>query len=169
MQNISGNLIQPQDKDFYALKPTLSISEPVRRIVRELCEIGWLFRKVCSRPEEEGTVRDAFSIALKEEMNEYYRWIALIENMSKNEELTLRKLVLWSFEPYERLKWMAIVTEAVGLYRGCKIISILNSYRPQGSEQRNDLLNRLLGHTVQPLLKFIYSWIYKGELNDPYG
>ena len=54
-------------------------------------------------------------------------------------------------------------------YRGCKIISILNSYRPQGNDQRNDLLKRLLGHTVQPLLKFIYSWIYKGELNDPHG
>jgi hypothetical protein len=51
MQNISGNLII-QDKDYYALRPALNISEPVRRIVRELCEVGWLFRKVNSRPED---------------------------------------------------------------------------------------------------------------------
>jgi len=67
MQNISGTLIM-QEKDYYGLKPTLNISEPVRRIVRELCEVGWLFRKVSSRAEDEGTVRDAFSIAIKEEL-----------------------------------------------------------------------------------------------------
>lgn len=50
MQNISGNLII-QDKDFFVLKPTLNISEPVRRIVRELCEVGWLFRKVSAHIE----------------------------------------------------------------------------------------------------------------------
>lgn len=42
-------------------------------------------------------------------MSEYYRWLAIIENMIKQDELTLRKLILWSYQPFEKLKWMAIV------------------------------------------------------------
>jgi hypothetical protein len=51
MQNISGNLIVT-DKDFYMLKPSINVSEPVRRIVRELCEIGWLFKKITGKIED---------------------------------------------------------------------------------------------------------------------
>ncbi len=68
MQNISGNLIT-FEKDVYSLKPSVNVSEPVRKIVRELCDIGWLFKKITSKVEEEGTVRDAFNIAIREELN----------------------------------------------------------------------------------------------------
>jgi len=70
-------------------------------------------------------------------MGEYYRWLAVMEGMIKEDELTLRKLVLWSYEPFEKLKWMAIVLEAVKPFKGCQIISIINSYRPQGSNSIN--------------------------------
>ena len=46
--------------------------------MREMCEIGWLFKKVTGKIEEEGTIRDALNTAIKEEINEYYRWLALI-------------------------------------------------------------------------------------------
>lgn len=57
--------------------------------------------------------------------------------MNKEGSLTLRKLVLWSYEPFEKLKWMAIVLEAARPFQGCQIISIINSYRPQGSNSIN--------------------------------
>jgi hypothetical protein len=39
---------------------------------------------------------------------------------------------MWSIEPFQRFKWLAILSEAVAPYRGTKIISIINSYRPHG-------------------------------------
>ena len=50
MQNISGNLII-FEKDMYSLKASVNVSEPVRKIVRELCDIGWLFKKITSKVE----------------------------------------------------------------------------------------------------------------------
>lgn len=51
-------------------------------------------------------------LAIKEELNEYYRLIAVLENLkSENSEnqddpLTIRKIVLWIKEPFERMKWL---------------------------------------------------------------
>ena len=73
---------------------------------------------------------------------------------------------MWSYEPMEKLKWLTIILESIQSYSGCQIISIINSYRPHGSQSINDLLNRLLGHMMQPLLQFIHNWVYKGELID---
>lgn len=66
----------------------------------------------------------------------------------------------------EKLKWLTIILEAIQPYSGSQIISIINSYRPHGSNKINDLLNRLLAHMIQPLLQFIHNWMYKGELID---
>ena len=81
-------------------------------------------------------------------------------------ELTLTRFKMFSYEPLEKMKWLAIVLEAVQHYKGCQIISIINAFRPQGAKIINELLNRLLGHLVQPLLQFIHNWIYRGELID---
>lgn len=62
----------------------------------------------------------------------------------------------------DKLKWLAIIIEAVRPYNGCQIISIINSYRPQGSHMINELLNRVLAHLIQPLLQFVHNWMYKG-------
>jgi gamma-tubulin complex component 3 len=143
------------------------VSDTVRRIVKELAEVGWLYKKITNKFNEEGAVTRALNLAIKDEMGEYYRWLAIIENMIKNEELTLRKLILWSYEPFEKLKWLAIILETARPFQGCQIISIINSYRPQGSNSINSLLNRLLGHLLQPLFQYIYNWVYRGELIDP--
>jgi len=42
-------------------------------------------------------------------MNEYYRWLAVIESSIKLNTITLRKLVKWSYEPMEKLKWLTII------------------------------------------------------------
>ena len=41
-------------------------------------------------------------------------------------------------------------------------------YNNQGSRQIQSLLNRLLKHILVPLIHFIKSCIYYGELNDTY-
>jgi len=47
--------------------------------------------------------------------------------------LSLRKLVLWIYEPFERLKWMAILCDACQNQKGGRIISIVMAYNKQGN------------------------------------
>ncbi len=52
--------------------------------------MGWLFRKVHSFIEnnsnpKKGFILQSLCVALKEELNEYYRLIAIFENLKKDE------------------------------------------------------------------------------------
>jgi len=90
-------------------------------------------------------------------------------NMAQRcKNLSLRKLQLWIYEPFERLKWMAIIADACKGQKGGRIISIIMCYNKQGNKQIQALINRILKHVLVPLIHFIKRWIYYGEVNDPY-
>ena len=55
-------------EDHYSLRPTVKVSETVRKIVKELSDIGWLYGKINDRNEEEGVIRKSLRIAVHEEM-----------------------------------------------------------------------------------------------------
>ena len=67
------------------------------------------------------------------------------------------------------IKHLAVIVEAVGPFEGANIISIVNSFRPSGIAPVQALLDRLLGFLIQPLLNYIYNWVYMGELLDSEG
>ena len=48
-----------------------------------MCDIGWLYARVTKALGGKGTVEKALGLAVQEELNEYYRWLAVIENMIK--------------------------------------------------------------------------------------
>ena len=85
-----------------------------------------------------------------------------METLAKAGRLTLRKLVNWSFQPEMIMRQLAVVVEAVGSFEGAHIISIVNSFRPNGLVPVQALLDRLLGFLIQPLLNYIHSWVYLG-------
>ena len=49
MQNIQGNLIQYSGDIPSTLKPYINVSDTVRKIVTEITEIGWLYKKATSK------------------------------------------------------------------------------------------------------------------------
>lgn len=59
--------------------------------------------------------------------------------------------------------------ESVGPFEGANIISIVNSFRPNGIAPIQALLDRLLSFLIQPLLNYIHNWVYLGELLDSNG
>jgi hypothetical protein len=85
--------------DGYQPRPGLNLPDPVRRMVSELAELGWLHRRIVSQSDKPGTLGKALKLAITEELNEYYRWIGSMESLAKSGRLTLRKLVNWSFQP----------------------------------------------------------------------
>lgn len=190
-QGIDGNYISfSPHEDSYVLKSTVTLSTPVRKIVYQLCETGWLFRKVAeyvqsSQYNTKGLIHEALSYTIRNELNEYYRLIAILDNLrdsenkqskmsflqgdsSQSKSLTLRKLYLWSMEPIERLKWLAILCDACKGNKGCALLSVVYSYAQQGSPTIQNLINAILGQLLVVFSEMIRLWVYHGELNDQY-
>ena len=89
-----------------------------------------------------------------------------MESVSKTGRLTLRKLISWSFQPEMVMRQLTAIIHAIGPFKGSHIISIVNSFRPNGIKTVQDLLDRLLNFLIQPLQNYIFNWVYRGELND---
>lgn len=51
---------------YSALRPTIDVSDTVRRIVRQLSEMGWLYGKIVDEKEEGGAVKKALKLAVRE-------------------------------------------------------------------------------------------------------
>jgi hypothetical protein len=67
------------------------------------------------------------------------------------------------------MRHLAIILETIGPFEGVHIISIVNSFRPNGLAPIQALLDRILGFLIQPLLNYIHNWVYLGELLDSRG
>ena len=68
------------------IDPSLKLQLPVKDTVLCLCELGWLYTKVstyiqtCEKAQvSRGLAVQAFSFALQEELHDYYRLLAVLE------------------------------------------------------------------------------------------
>ena len=128
-QGIEGTFIKfDADCDAYRIDPQIGVPLPVRDLVNKLAELGWLFRKVRKYldarvgDKAHGLVGQSFCFAIKKELTEYYRLLAILESQqhqldqSIEEEqqsggLTLRRLVIWTYDPLIRMKALAILVD----------------------------------------------------------
>jgi len=175
---IDGHYINFNDQEnAYMIKGGVPLSEPLRNLINFLCEIGFLYKQLNSflNKPQPGLIRQAFAISVKEELNEYFKLLALLENLrleteeTHTQSLSLRKLALWIIEPLERLKWLNIMSDGVNELIGGDVLSSLYSYKNQGSPVNLQLLARILINVNQPFLKYVHQWIYQGVINDPIG
>jgi gamma-tubulin complex component 3 len=111
-----------------------SIPAPTRALLHELSELGWLYRKIDQAVnvdgEEQragrviGMVEQSLHAALKDEMTEYYRLVAVLEGQWEEGEeatvlgleggLTLRRLVVWTADVRLRVRMMGTLVEEAG-------------------------------------------------------
>ena len=100
------------------------LSPAARKLINELCELGWLFRRVnewVSRNFElQSRCNQSLCFAIQAELTEYYRLLAILDSQrtkygteEASNYLNLKKLYLWVQEPMERMKWLAIIIDAV--------------------------------------------------------
>mmetsp|Transcript_8706 Transcript_8706/g.17003 ORF Transcript_8706/g.17003 Transcript_8706/m.17003 type:complete len:751 (+) Transcript_8706:47-2299(+) len=176
-QGIDGNYINYSIlEDSFVIQPNIGVSEPARKMVSELCELGWLFRKVSEfvgRQLEDlssGLFLKSLCFTLQKELTEYYHLIALIEQQ-KDYLVTLfnlKKLFLWCEEPLERLKWLAIVADTANGMKGGALLSAVTSYAQHGNPTIRALIERIAKEVAAPLLSMIKHWMTEGDLSDPY-
>lgn len=180
-QGIDGHYITyNSNKDAFCLNDIIPFNENVCDIVSFLCELGWLYRKVSNYLNyfNESNIPSqfiqSFSYAVQNELNEYYKLISFFKKKNANEEesgkdgddLSLKNLVLWTTEPIERMRWLALSCESVYTLRGTSIISQIYSYvNTAGAEI---YLNKVLEEISKPFLTFVKNWIMYGDLQDPY-
>jgi gamma-tubulin complex component 3 len=108
--------------DTYTISSSVVIAESTKEIVLELCELGWLYRKVIDYVHKHsdniyaGQVVQSFCFAIQGELNEYFRLLAVLEQQLLNigqadNKLNLMKLYLWTQEPMEKIKWLAAICD----------------------------------------------------------
>lgn len=78
MQNIEATFISLRENDTFQMRDSINVSETVRAIVSELCEIGWMYKRIVATLKDKGSIEKSLVLAVQEELNEYYRWLAVI-------------------------------------------------------------------------------------------
>jgi gamma-tubulin complex component 3 len=111
-QGIDGKLIKYQIlEDAYILSPQVTVSPSAHKLISELCELGWLYRKVNewvtrnggdSMNQSVNQVTQSLCFVVQAELTEYYRLLAVLDSQRTNytsedaaNYLNLRKLYLW--------------------------------------------------------------------------
>ncbi|XP_047052440.1 gamma-tubulin complex component 3-like [Lolium rigidum] len=194
-QGIDGRYVRyDKASDTYDLPDAVRVPRSTRTLVRKLCEVGWLFRKVrgfisdnvsrlpSDSATEVGTVAQAFCSALQEELSDYYKLLAVLESYSLNpiptpgsdsgvsgNYLSLRRLVVWLAEPAVRMRLMAVLVDGCRGLRGGGMAGAIHGHAQHGDPMVQDFMGRLLRRVCSPLFEMVRSWVLEGELEDVFG
>jgi len=102
-----------------AVSPALAPKQ--RDLASRIAEAGWLYRRVARAaadpPAGSGVAMTAFAAALRTELGEYDRLVAVLASQltaaSTAERLTLHRLLVLIDEPTRRLALLALIADAV--------------------------------------------------------
>ncbi|CAK9169950.1 unnamed protein product [Ilex paraguariensis] len=190
-QGIDGKYVKfDKNVDGYVLPDLVKIPRATRTLVRTLCELGWLFRKVRGyisesmdqfSAEDVGTVGQAFCAALQDELSEYYKLLAvleaqsmnpiplILENASSGNYLSLRRLSVWFAEPMVKMRLMAVLVDNCKVLKGGAMAGAIHLHAQHGDPLVHDFMKRLLRRVCSPLFEMVRSWVLEGELEDIFG
>lgn len=187
-QGIDGNYVKfDSNADGYVLPDSIKVPRATRVMVRKLCELGWLFRKVKEYisesmarfpAEDVGTVGQAFCAALQDELSDYYKLLAVLEAQSTNpiplvsdsassgNYLSLRRLSVWFAEPMVKMRLMAVLVDKCKVLKGGAMAGAIHLHAQHGDPLVHEFMRRLLRRVCSPLFEMVRSWVLEGELED---
>ncbi|KAL8136209.1 hypothetical protein AgCh_010706 [Apium graveolens] len=187
-QGIDGKFVKfDKSVDGYVLGESVRVPRATRIMVRKVCELGWLFRKVKGyvsetvkslAAEDVGTVGQAFCAALQDELTEYYKLLAVLEAQSMNpipsvtesvssgNYLSLRRLSVWFAEPMVKMRLMALLVDNCKVLKGGAMAGAIHMHAQHGDPIVHDFMKRLLRRVCSPLFEMVRSWVLEGELED---
>lgn len=187
-QGIDGKYVKfDNNSDGYVLSNLIKASRATRTMIRKLCEMGWLFRKVKGYisesmerfpAEDIGTVGHAFCAALQDELSEYYKLLAVLEAQAMNpiplvseaassgNYLSLRRLAVWFAEPMAKMRLMAVLVDKCRVLKGGAMAGAIHLHAQHGDPLVLEFMRRLLRRVCSPLFEMVRSWVLEGELED---
>ena len=153
--------------DKFSIKQ--DIPEPLKYLSETLSELGWLYKRlekfIRNNSDFPSIICQSFCSTLQMELKEFYRFVALLETQSNAK---LRQLQVWSIEPFERLRWLSVISDAVEGLKGGNFLSALFSYSKTGHPGTKSLMSRILEQVSIPYMQMIESWMIEGELTDSF-
>lgn len=176
--------------DGYVLLDSVTVNKASRVMVRKLCELGWLFRKVngyiCENMDrvtdkDVGMVAKAFCVAMQDELVEYHKLLTVLKSQSMNPiplaledvsskgYLSLRRLSVWLVEPTVRMRRMAVLVDSCKNLQGGAMAGEIHLHAQHGDPLFHDLMKRLLHKVCLPLFEMVRSWVMEGDLRDLYS
>ncbi|CAN4121418.1 unnamed protein product [Withania somnifera] len=187
-QGIDGKYVKyDKNEDGYVLPDWMKVPRATRSVVRKLCELGWLFRKVKGYISESmnqfpaqdvGTVGQAFCAALQDELSEYYKLLAVLEGQAMNpiplgsegacsgSYMSLRRLAVWFAEPIVKMRLMAVLVDNCKSLKGGAMAGAIHMHAQHGDPLVNDFMKQLLRRVCSPLFEMVRRWVLEGELED---
>ncbi|XP_054864637.1 gamma-tubulin complex component 3 isoform X1 [Amphiprion ocellaris] len=185
-QGIDGKFIKMNAQDnCYKIDSKVVLCKSLRDTSSRLAELGWLHNKVRKYTDARsldrafGLVGQSFCASLHQELKEYYRLLSVLHsqlqveddqgvNMCTESSLTLRRLLVWMYDPKVRLKTLAALVDYCQGRKGGELASAVHAYGKTGDPQMRALVQHILSLVSHPILNFLYRWIYDGELEDTY-
>ncbi|XP_033957275.1 gamma-tubulin complex component 3 [Pseudochaenichthys georgianus] len=185
-QGIDGKYIKMSaQENCYKIDSKVVLCKSLRDTSSRLAELGWLHNKVRKYTDARsldrafGLVGQSFCAALHQELKEYYRLLSVLHSQLQVEDehgvmvctessLTLRRLLVWMYDPKIRLKTQAALVDFCQGRKGGELASAVHSYGKTGDPQMRALVQHILSLVSNPILNFLYRWIYDGELEDTY-
>ncbi|XP_027243646.1 gamma-tubulin complex component 3 [Cricetulus griseus] len=185
-QGIDGKYIKMSNpENCYKVEEKANINKPLRDMSVRLAELGWLHNKIRKYADQRsldrsfGLVGQSFCAALHQELKEYYRLLSVLHsqlqleddqgvNLGLESSLTLRRLLVWTYDPKIRLKTLAALVDYCQGRKGGELASAVHAYTKTGDPYMKSLVQHILSLVSHPVLSFLYRWIYDGELEDTY-
>ncbi|XP_038617906.1 gamma-tubulin complex component 3 isoform X2 [Tachyglossus aculeatus] len=185
-QGIDGKSIKMcNSENCYKVQAKASLTRSLRDTTIRLVELGWLHNKIRKYTDQRsldrafGLVGQSFCAALHQELKEYYRLLSVLHSQLQLEDdqgvhlglessLTLRRLLVWTYDPKIRLKTLAALVDHCQGRKGGELASAVHAYTKTGDPYMRSLVQNILGLVAHPVLNFLYRWIYDGELEDTY-
>ncbi|XP_072332090.1 gamma-tubulin complex component 3 isoform X2 [Scyliorhinus torazame] len=186
LQGIDGKCIKMcNSENCYKIDSKLGISKSLRDTASRLAELGWLHNKIRKYTDQRcldrafGLVGQSFCASLHQELKEYYRLLSVLHsqiqveddqgvNVGLESSLTLRRLLIWTYDPKMRLKTLAALVDHCQGRKGGELASAVHAYTKTGDPDMRSLVQHILSLVSHPILNFLYRWIYDGELEDTY-
>ncbi|XP_069020084.1 gamma-tubulin complex component 3-like isoform X2 [Embiotoca jacksoni] len=183
-QGIDGKFIKMNAQDScYKIDCKVVLCKSLRDTSSRLAELGWLHNKVRKYTDARsldrafGLVGQSFCASLHQELKEYYRLLSVLHSQVEDDQgvtvftessLTLRRLLVWMYDPKLRLKMLAALVDFCQGRKGGELASAVHAYGKTGDPQMRALVQHILSLVSHPILNFLYRWIYDGELEDTY-
>jgi gamma-tubulin complex component 3 len=75
----------------------------------------------------------------------------------------------WTFEPKERLRWLALLVDHSKGLKGGTLVADIARLAQHGDPSVARVVAGVLTATARPLNVMLHTWLLDGEMDDPYG
>ncbi|KAJ5727484.1 hypothetical protein N7493_005304 [Penicillium malachiteum] len=185
LQGLSSTNLQFQSAT--SLKLPANLPAPIISLLNSLAEPCLLYKGLSAFVEstEGGLVNQSLRAAIANELRSYLSLVATLEseirhalaaigdanepNGVRNGGVTLKRCVVWTRDATMALRLMSLIVEESKDKKGGQLISLIHGFSSShGDPFVCAFAEKLLAHVTQPFYDMLRSWIYDGELSDPY-